>query len=166
MGQGMKQRRSGHSRRGTAEIETLLVIPILLFLLMLVAAEAKLGTSRLSTVFSANEMAYRDATAARSPAYAPNSELDPVAGIGVVKPGLPERMHVADASSAVAMNLFGDSKTVNLKSSAAYASPAWAFSAWPAEGDAQATENWFTDYANEVRQNVQDPLELSNPWTP
>ena len=63
------------SSRGTAEIELLLVIPILLSILLLSAAALKLGTARLTNVFGAENNAYQQVTTGQNVQVAVNPPL-------------------------------------------------------------------------------------------
>src|SRR4051812_13153044 len=124
---------SARPRRGTAEIELLLVIPILLGFLFLVGGAMKLGAFRIENIFSAEEKAYRDATASQDPLYSPNGPA-PIDGITSIKPGLPNRMPRADFAEGGSVDLYLGSTQpppVPLHDNAAFAAPAWSYSTWP-----------------------------------
>src|SRR3954454_11180480 len=85
--------------RGTAELETALVIPILLVLLVLIAGTLKYGVARLDNVFGAENEAYRQAVA--ETAVTPDPILQPTPGIEMIRPGLPTYFTYSDRSTIV-----------------------------------------------------------------
>ena len=160
------------ARRGTAEIELLLVIMYLLLpILFLTGAMLALGPARISNVFSANELAYHDATNSAAPQFANSADLqpipDPLASLQPDLPLLPNRMNVSEADKTVLMTIGRAAlPTVNLVNHAAYPSPAWARSNWPVASDDSQVQNWYQAYANQSKDLVQDPLMLSPAWPP
>jgi hypothetical protein len=160
------------SRRGVAEIELLLVIPVLLFLLFLIKGSYQYGTRRITNVFTAEEQAYRFATSSSS--YSAGSDtgiLSPTPGFTSAVPQfadpLPNRMHVSDVDRDVTPTAAYPLHTLHLNNKAAFAGTPWAYSAWPTGdgggfNDGAITRQWFADYAAQVRdQTITDSLELS-----
>ncbi|MCL2647139.1 MAG: hypothetical protein FWD61_09055 [Phycisphaerales bacterium] len=152
--------------RGTAEIELLLVIPILLALLFITGGLLSLGEARLQNAWDAQQKAYADAIHNAPPRYTTGT-LQPPAGFTDVRPGLPNRLSQDDNSVTVTYAANVPLKPVTLTDTAAFASPAWAYSAFPvydsggSYNDATTTHDWYADYAGEVRTPLEDPLGLS-----
>ncbi len=165
-------RHSAH-RRGNAEIETILVIPVLLALLFLMKGSLQLGTARLLNVFQAEQKAYADATTPTPPAADSDSgTLDPLNDLASALPALPDqfpnRMHVSNATMDVNYGLNIPLPDAHLQNQAAFPAPAWAYSAWPVGdqggsfNDASATHAWFSDYTAQVRTDtITNALGLS-----
>ena len=156
-----------HSRnRGTAEIELLLVIPILLTLLFITRGLFSLGEARIQNVWDAQQKAYSDAIHFAPPRHT-NGTLQPPTGFAYVRPGLPNRLSQHSNSTTVTYAPNIPLKPVTLADTAAFAAPAWSYSAFPIHdaggsyNDATTTHNWFADYAGEIRTPLEDPLGLS-----
>src|SRR5690349_14017865 len=80
-------------RRGTAEIELILSVAVLMTIMFLALGAMRLAAARLSTARTANVEAFRNATVESTPMYTGDPGLPPVDGIGAVRPGLPNRTH-------------------------------------------------------------------------
>jgi hypothetical protein len=162
--------------RGTAEIELLLVIPLLLTLLFITKGTLRLGEARMKNVFDAQQDAYSDAIARSSqPRLYANGSLAPIPSIADTlnkSPDLPNRMHDRDSTVTVTPAAPIPLKPVALTDSAAFAGPAWAYTAWPvhdaggAFNDATTTNEWFSNYAEEKKSVVEQPLGLAAPTPP
>jgi hypothetical protein len=153
-----------NSPRGTAEIELILIIPILLALLFLAKGSLGLGAARLQNGFQAEQTAYSDATTpTAAPADSASGNLAPTVGFVSDLPNLPDtlpnRMHVSTGTVNYTPAAHVPLNPITMTEQAAFASPAWAYSAWPAGNsggfqDSTATDNWFSDYAAQVRDNT------------
>ena len=153
-------------RRGTAEIEALLGILVLMSVLLLVRGARELGEARLDVGSDATIAAFRDATLASPPLYADNSRLTPVTGYASIRPGLPNRTHVPETSSAVDVGISGLPR-MGVSSEAAVPSPAWTFRGNPVgDSDHARTQSWFETYVDESHMELIDPLGLDEPWHP
>jgi hypothetical protein len=136
---------------------------VLITFLLLAVGLWHLGVARLSTAQTAEFEAFQDATQTQSPQYADNATYPPVDGFTNVRPGLPNRLHVPQATQSVAMKGLN---TVSVNGWAAVPGPAWSYKAYPDSGDQDATATWFQNYVNESHADLIDPLGLSQPWTP
>ena len=167
---------SHHHRRGTAEIETLILVPVLLGIIALIYAAYNIGSGRLHNAFNAEQQAYRDATAPiATPADASTGLLTPVdpftAELPQLADELPDRVYVSELTPKIipATNLPLDPITLDDK--AAFPAPAWAYSAWPSGNgygfaDRAATQGWFADYTGQVRTPAITAALGLSPATP
>jgi hypothetical protein len=161
---GIHGSREGSRRRGTAEIELMLVIPLLLTMLFLVGANLTLGGARIRNVFSAETAAYRDATVEGNPTLTGDGSLPVVDGFSSLPEGLPSRTHVSrpQATADVALGGSGGGTTsVTLTDRSAFVAPAWGYAGYPVQGDGATTAAWFADYASQARGPLEDPLGLA-----
>ncbi|HEY4330484.1 MAG TPA: hypothetical protein VGN88_12165 [Phycisphaerae bacterium] len=134
-------------RRGTAEIELLLVIPILLTLLLLANGALSIGGAKLANVFNAENDAYGQVVAGRG--LSPSANPVPVDGINGVRPSLPNRFDMADEFKNVTVNGVDVPFNVTQNDRAIFLDPAWHYSSWPNGGDRPAIQQWFDDYVGE-----------------
>jgi hypothetical protein len=157
----------GRRVRGTAEIELMLAIPIILAILFLSVGAMTLGLGRLDLVFAAQQAAILDATGSQSPQYGPSADLQPPDGLAAVRPELPNRMHVAILSKAVDYSA-GNMKMrpVTLTNRVALLAPTWAYSAYPFPDDQTVLDTWFTTYVDESHMSITGPLGLQPAWAP
>ncbi len=158
--------------RGTAEIELLLVIPILLTLLLLAAAGLKLGAARLANAFNAENNAYQQVTLGGNVQVAVNpAPLDGIAlAQGVTFPPPPPPNHfdeslptqtVAFPSGLVTLN------SVSLSDQAVFLDPAWHYANWPQSDDHTVLQSWFVnDLAEDHPSDITDALGLQPAWPP
>jgi hypothetical protein len=158
-------------RRGAAEIELIYIIPILLTIIFLLGAMLTLGPARILNIVKPNEMAYRDATTANPPQLdsAPGPEVvpDPMLQINSALPPLPNRVNTAESDQPETIK-FGNIQlpSFTLVNQAAYISPAWAYSNWPNASDAPLLQDWMEQYAEQSKEEVEDPLKLAPAWPP
>ncbi|QOV88401.1 hypothetical protein [Humisphaera borealis] len=155
-------------RRGTAEIELVLSVVVMITLLMLTLGAMKIAIARLDTANTAEFEAFYDATSAQDPQYTGYSDLTPIGGVGNVRPGLPDRTHVAKPTARVTISTGNrESLTTETGGKAGLISPAWNYSGYPVgSADHVVTGGWFGDYANESHGQLTDPLRLAPAWTP
>ncbi len=160
-------------RRGTAEIELLLSISVLIVLLNGTIFFRKLGHARLGGLQTTGFEAFQDATQANPPQYATNPVDSPVDGFTSVRPGLPNRLHEPKISTPVSVVFIDQSNPQNssttnatMVASSALPSPSWTFPAYPDSADETATSQWFQNYVQESHQELIDPLGLAPAWTP
>lgn len=152
---------SHRHHRGTAEIETMLVIPILLAILFLIGATYKLGSARMYNAGLAEEGAYRDATTANNPRYVVNSPA-PLNGVNDVRPDLPLRMHKNLPERTVTLSTGGIAiNPLTVRNEALFISPAWAYSAYPMTGDSGQQNDWFQTYVDEAHGSNTDAGSVS-----
>ena len=160
---------SGCPHHGTADIELILSAVVLITILMLALGAMQIGIARLDTARSATFEAFSNATTGATPQYTGDSDLQPIDGIGSVRPGLPNRTHVPRPETDVAVYA-GNKQTLptaTVGSKTGLASPAWIFSAYPVSGqDETDTEQWFLQDASESHTFLTDPLRLSPAWEP
>src|SRR3954468_2737276 len=134
------------SRPGTAEIELILSVAVLMTVMFLAMGAMKIAAARLSTARTANVEAFRNATVESTPMYTDDSGLTPVDGVGAVRPGLPNRTHVPREKQDVSVYA-GNKETlppVTVGGKAGVAGPPWTYSAYPVGGqDAADTAQWF-----------------------
>jgi hypothetical protein len=152
--------------RGTAAIELMLVIPVLLTMIFLVGANLKLGGARIRNVFNAETDAYRDATVTASPSLADNPILAPTDGFDSLpyQSDLPTRVHISATQSTATLALQGAGRPtspITLTDQSAFIAPAWGYSGYPVTADTQTMAAWFDTYASEARSQYQDPLGLA-----
>ncbi len=155
-------------RRGTAEIELVFSVVVLICIFMLLGSGVKLMLARLEMVQTADFQAMQNATAGGTPQYTDDADMPAIDGIGAVQPGLPNRMHVPRPNTSVTVNA-GNGQTqapVQIGSYAAVGSPSWTYSAWPVGSDQSATEQWFESFADESHSELVAPLGLAPVWTP
>jgi hypothetical protein len=155
--------------RGTASIELILSVVLLITIMMLGLGAMHLATARLDTSNNATFEAFSNATTGQTPQYTDDGDLAPIDGIGSIRPGMPNRTHVPRPTTQVSVYA-GDNQTLpstTIGAKAGLTSPAWTYSAYPVGGaDEQATQQWFLDDAAESHTYLTDPLRLAPPWTP
>src|SRR5262245_11869655 len=140
-----RSRATLRGRRGTAEIELLMVIPLLLVLLFITKGTLQLGEARLRNAFDAEQQASTDDISSAPPTDT-NRNLQPIDGIASVRPGLPNRMHDREQSRIVTPWQHVPLNKITLTEHAAFAAPAWAYTAFPVHdagggfNDATATQ--------------------------
>lgn len=161
-------------RRGTAEIELLLCVLLIITLLFLVTGILKFSRGLLLGSASAREAAFHDAMVTANPLYAPDSaptqavDTNPLPGYSTQRlPQLPVRLHVPRFEQEITTN-YGSGKmpTITIKNSAAVPSPAWALNAYPVPSDQAITEAWFESYIDESLGSIRGPLDLAPAWIP
>src|SRR5688572_17277546 len=121
------------SRRGTAEIELILSVVVLITIMMLAIGAMRIGMARLETARSATFEAFRNATTDPVPLYTGDGDLEPIPGVGSVRPGLPNRTHVPRPEAEVTVYA-GNKESlppVTVGGRAGLASPPWTYSAYP-----------------------------------
>jgi hypothetical protein len=157
--------------RGTAEIELLLVIPVLLIILFIVGGMLVLGPARILNVFQAQQEAYEDATVAQTPGQNPNIQLiSPPPDETPLDPAVDElqtadQLHQATTTNNVTIQLGRVAlPTVTLTDQAEFTSPAWSYSSWPVASD--NAYQWTENYASQSTSQWQDPLGLQDAWPP
>lgn len=137
----------GRHPRGTAEIELLLVIPLLLTILFMIGGTLTLGKARLANAYNAENDVYAQVVAGRG--YSPTNTPVPPDGINAVKPALPNRYDLADEFKNVIINGQEMPSTIKLNDRAIMLDPAWHYSSWPQGGDRQWIQAWFEAYVAE-----------------
>lgn len=157
-------------RRGSAEIELLIVCIILLSLLLLVAGMLTIGGARTRVVQEAAYQAMHDATEAAAPQY---DSDNPIIGIADLRaPALPNRVHITTPSASAGGQTGGDGGTfrTTVHGRAAAISPTWAYSAYPIGGADQAIlQDWFEQFVLEspgLDSSTRNSLGLAAPWQP
>ncbi len=151
--------------RGTAEIETLFVIPLLLSFIFLAGGLVVLGHARLSNAFNAESNAYAQNVIGQNTITA--QDLTPIDGPAAVRPGLPNRFDEAYLSQDVTVPFGKASNVVPIADRAAFLDPAWHYSAFSHGDDQVAAENWFEDYvAEDHSPTVDAALGLQPAWPP
>ncbi len=162
-----------HSPRAAAEIELILVLPLMLVLLFVIGSMLILGPAHVLNVFKANQEAFRDATVVDPPQLAgsTNADLvdDPLATLKPELPPLPNRVHEMESTKNLSLRVgVTDFWTPSLTDSAFYTSPAVAYSSWPVQEDSQPLEAWMKAYAEESKDpdTVERPLGLAPAWPP
>ena len=137
--------RRRNARLGTAELELLLVIPVLLLILFLAGGMMTLGTARMSNVYNAENNAYGQVVEGRG-FYVSG---DPVPVNDPFGPALPNRFALADERQTVVLTQQVNPHLVNLEDKAIFLDPAWHYSTWPQTGDRAAIQGWFEAYVGE-----------------
>jgi hypothetical protein len=133
------------NRRGTAEIELMLVIPVLLVILFLVGGSLLLGRGRMSNAYNAENDAYTQVVAGRG--FAESS--DPVPPEGYFMPVLPNRYVTADELQNIQIRGIRPPINKQLSDRGILLDPAWHYSAWPQGGDGPMIQAWFAAYVGE-----------------
>ncbi len=144
-------------RRGNAEIETLLVIMMVLLPMLLVTLYAgKIGLHRLQNVFAAENGAYTQIETGAGLA----ATSDPVPVDAPNQPALPTRFAVADQTQTLNPNRTMNGVTlnpVNLEDQAFFLDPSWHWDPTPEAADQQTLGAWFDAYVAESH-----PAELDS----
>lgn len=158
----------GVPRRGTAEIELLLTIILLITILMLTKGALELGLARIDAHQDAAARAFGDAAAGTPPAWA-DSTAAPVIGYTDIRPGLPLRVHIVSARSTV--TIYGGDRDplppFTVGADAAVSSPSWPICGYPAgQIDRDMIRSWFLDYVAESHEELIGPLGLAPAWRP
>lgn len=150
--------------RGTAEIELLLVIPLLLTILFLAGGATSLGKARMSNAYNAENGVYTQVVSGVG--FSPANDPTPPAGVGM--PLLPTRYAMADEVKNVTLaSGLNVPWTATLNDRAIMLDPAWTYSAWPQTGDRPAIAAWFTAYVDESHPaDVVQALGLQPPGPP
>ena len=155
--------------KGVGEIELLLVILIMIGLLMLVSAGARIGMARLNALETAEYKAMGNAAVGQTPLYTDDPALEEVTTEWEDRPGLPNRTHVAHVDSQVVIFTGGGENLppATISAVAGAISPGWTFCAYPVGGgDESATENWFEGFIADSHPQLIPPLLMAPPWTP
>ena len=141
--------RHARRRRGNAEIELLLVIPILLLILFVARAALQTGDGRLDNAFNAENSAYTQVESAGVAMVAPDA---PPAGINAIHPdpALPNYFSYGNISTPVTTNLGNGATTATYRDQAVFLDPSWHFSQSPHPQDQPTLQDWFTNYADEM----------------
>ena len=137
-------------RRGTAGIELLLVIPVLLTFLLLAGGALALGTGRLANIFHAENSAYTQIETGRGLTLGNISPIDGMAALRPV-PALPNRFAYAEPTQTVRLNL-GETTTRlahTFDDRAVFLDPSWHLDGAPQPGDSAALQAWFSEYVAE-----------------
>jgi len=160
--------RSALSRRGTAEIEMILICTILITLLMLAMGAMRIGVARLGTTASASFQAFNDATASGNPQFTGDAAVPPIDGVDTIRPGFPNRVSdpTASANPAGGTGMAGVGYSANVGFQAAAISPTWNYSGFPVGSDQTFNSQWLTSYVDESHANLYVPLGLAPAWTP
>jgi hypothetical protein len=139
------------ARPGTAEIELLLVIPVLLAILLLIGAGLNLGGARLANVVNAENNAYAQVTAGFN--VTPASNPLPLDGLAAIRPDplLPTRYDESQLTQTVPFpRALGALPSATFTDQALFLDPTWHFAAWPQPGIDRATVwAWFDNYVAE-----------------
>lgn len=157
--------------RGSAEIELIIAITILITILMLVQGAMRFGAARLRQEQTVWFQAFQNVTVSTPPQYTDDPDRPLEEGFAEIRPGLPNRMHVPEGTETVPINSGSSSDPIapfKVDTKAALGGPAWNYPAYPVgDEDAAYTREWFTNYADEVYSSaLKDPLGLKDPWTP
>ena len=156
-------------RRGTAEFELILSVVVLSTILMLSIGAMRVGMARMETARNAQFEAMKDAITAQSPQYTGDPRLQPIGGVGEVRPGFPNRTHVPRPTADVTVQ-DGNNGTlppITVGGSAGLASPAWTYWGYPlGSEDRDASENWVRGYVTESHGDIVAPLRLAPAWEP
>jgi hypothetical protein len=156
-------------RRGTAEIELLLSILVLISILLLVSAGARIGLARLNALQTVENQALGNAATGQIPLYIGDPALTEVTAEWDDRPGLPNRSHVAHAQHQITI-LTGGGESIppaNISALAGAISPGWTMSAYPVGGsDESMTANWFDGFIADSHPELVAPLLLAPSWTP
>jgi hypothetical protein len=160
------------NRRGAAELELLLVIPVLLVILFLASGLLAIGTARMRNAYNAENDVYGQVVAGRGVRM---SSTMPPDGLNAIwpelpfypsLPNLPNHYAEADESAVVVIKNVKGVAPVTLKDTAYLLDPAWQYSAWT-QNDQDAIQEWFKEYVDGAYQDaaqLQDTraaLELS-----
>src|SRR5689334_1175226 len=116
--------RSNRARRGTADVELILIVPLLIALLFLTKGTLQLGEARIHNAWAAEQKAYTDAIRAAPPVYT-TGQLQPQDGFASVRPGLPNPMHDHENSTVMKPWKYVPLKQITLTEKAAFAAPGW-----------------------------------------
>lgn len=156
-------------RRGTAEIELILSVVLLIGLLMLIATAMRLGAARLEIIRSADFLVFQNVTEGPTPQYDNDPSITPIEGFGAVRPGMPNRMHAIHQAKDVPL-LTGSASnqpTARVDASAAVLSPSWNYSSYPFQSiDRATTQDWYERYAADPRYGLEWSLGLAPAWPP
>jgi hypothetical protein len=155
--------------RGTAEIELLLSVLVLLAILMLVWGGAKIGLARLDTATDVETKALGNAATGSPPQYTEDPDLTEVTTEWDVKPGLPNRTHVARAQATVPLTTGSATDSLppaKVSAIAGAISPGWAMTGYPVASDEATMQSWFEQYINDSHPELIAPLILSPDWRP
>jgi hypothetical protein len=156
--------------RGTAEVELILLVPVLLTILLLCAMASRLGHARLTNVREGERQAYEQVV--RGDNISRSTTLQTVPGVVSVHGDLPTRF---DESLPATPVTFSEGwlklGNITLQDKVAFLDPAWHYSAWPpALSDQQNLQTWFEDYVEEPRGQdtylIKEGLGLADPWPP
>ncbi len=151
------------ARRGTAELETALVIPILLGILFLIGYLSTRGQAELAGVYNAENNAYGQVVAGKGTTPAPS----PVPITGINTPVLPTRFDYSEPVTTVTSTTFGQVISNRIDQKAVFLDPAWQYSAWPNTGDQGQIQAWFEAYVAESHPpQLSQSLGLSPPGPP
>jgi hypothetical protein len=150
-------------RRGTAELETALVIPILLGILFLVAYLLTRGRSELTNAYNSENNVYGQVVAGKGTTAA----NDPTPAIGVNMPLLPTRLDYSAPTAIVTSTAFGQVVSNRTDAKAVFLDSAWAYSSWPNTSDQSQIQAWFEAYVGESHPaNLVNSLGLRPPGPP
>jgi hypothetical protein len=155
-------------RRGIAEIEALFSIFILIAVLLLTWGMARLGLARLNAVEDAMCKVMANSQTGQTPEYTGDSRLTEVTAVWDIRPGLPNRTHVATSEKEFSVNV-GNVEALGPFKPGAIAGtmgPSWMLSSYPATGEIGTTRAWFEEFITESHIELAPPLMLQPSWLP
>jgi hypothetical protein len=169
MGTIKDKRRKRKACRGVAEIEALLCIFVLIGVLLVTFGMAKIGLARLNAIEDAMHKVMTNSQTGATPQYTQDGRLTEVTTEWDIRPGLPNRTHVATSEKTIKVFVGGDQTVGPFRPGgiAGAISPTWMMSAYPAKGgDSQATQKWFEDFVVESHVELAPPLMMQPSWRP
>jgi len=156
------------NRRGTAEIELLVVCPLLILIVLMSLGLMKISIARQDTNRQAMFEAYANATAGGTPEYTGDAALPPLNDLGAISPslsGFPNRVHDPKVTEyATVLPNQSDSFTATVDTTAAMISPAWTFSAYPVgQSDQQPGGKHMSGITGRANRQAGVAVKLSMP---
>jgi len=162
-------------RRGTAEVELILLVPVLMTILLLCAMASRLGRARVTNVRDGEQQAYGQVV--RGTGVVSSMSLQTVPGVVSVYGDLPTRFDESLPAKEVTLtqgwlNLNG----ITLHDKGAFLDPTWHFAQYPMNGDAawvddsRRLKDWFEAYVDDGRGQdswlIKYGLGLADSWRP
>jgi hypothetical protein len=157
-------------RRGTADVELLMTIIIMLFTLFVAWGAGRIARLRLQVSDEAHTAAVRDAIASTSVQDATDSTVNPMTGEdgNSLSDPLPNRVHTTSKSGTITLQVPNGQPqhAYTLTFGGSSISPAWTYTAYPFDSDKANTQSWYENQTGTYHQPLEGPLQLKPVWTP
>jgi len=157
------------TRRGTADIELILLAGLFIFLILMSAAMRQVVSNRITLTRTTLFEVLGNANRGTVPEYENTTNIQPVIQMEALRPTLPNRVHAQIKSREVPVNLGQgiDIGPVTIVNRAAVVGSSWSGSGYPfREPDRTMMIDWFNQYALESHAFLAPSIGLADSYPP